>query len=326
MTVSKIFTIVTFASLLFLFTPVAALPARETCDKVVAIVNNDIITLYEINRKMKEIYGVDPADLKKKNEKQFFLARWKVLDRLIDERLAEAKARELDIQITADEVDKVIERLKRQNGITQEELLAGLKSRGLTYERYREKVRKELQRVRLINYEVKSKIIIREEKIKEYYEKHKKEFTSPGEVRLAAIFLKKDDSKQANQDDKTLQKAEEIISQLKQGADFGKLARQYSQGPGAQEGGDLGVFKTSQLDEVLAKVADALPAGGISEPIIRDAGIQILKVVEKRNAGLRPFPEVKEQIYDTLYREEVNKRFASWIKGLREKSYIKVLF
>lgn len=325
MTVSKIFTIVTLASILFLFRP-AAIPARETCDRVVAIVNNDIITLYELNAKLKEISGVDPAALKNKDEKQYFLARWKVLDMLIDERLAASKAKQLAIQVTPEEVDKAIERLKRQNAISQKELLASLKSRGLTYKRYREKVKRELQRVRLINYEVKSKIIIREEKIKEYYEKHKKEFTSPGEVHLAAIFLKKQGDQQSGEDKKTLEKARKIISKLKQGTDFAELARQYSQGPGAQEGGDLGIFKTSQLDEVLAKAANALPAGGVSGPIIREAGVQILKVVEKREAGLRPLTEVKEQIYDTLYREEVNRRFASWIKGLREKSYIKVLF
>lgn len=325
MKVLRLSMFVTLVSLFLLFRP-AGIPARETCDRVVAIVNNDIITLYELNKKLKEISGVDPTDLKNKDEKQYFLARWKVLDMLIDERLAEAKAKELAIQVTPEEVEKAIERLKRQNAISQEELLAGLKGRGITYEQYREKVKRELQRVRLINYEVKSKIIIRDEKIKEYYQNNKKEFTSPGEVHLAAIFLKKQDSKQPGEDEKTLQKGREIISRLRQGADFGELARQYSQGPGAQEGGDLGLFKTSQLDQELARAAEVLPVGGVSDPIIRDAGVQILKVIEKRDTGLRPLSEVKEQIYDTLYREEVNRRFVSWIKDLREKSYIKVLF
>jgi len=325
MNVLRISLFVTFISILLIFAP-SRTEARKTCDRVVAIVNNDIITLYELNAKMKEISGIDAEDLKKKDEQQYFRARWKVLDMLIDERLAAAKAKELGIQVTPEEVDKAIERVKRQNAISQEELLASLKSRGLTYEQYRDKVKRELQRVRLINYEVKSRIIIRDKKIKEYYEKHKKEFTNPGEVHLAAIFLKKQDPKQPGADEKTLQKARDIISKLKQGADFGDLARQYSQGPGAQEGGDLGFFKTSQLDEVLAKVAENLPVGGVSKPIIRDAGVQILKVVEKREPGLRPLSKVKEQIYDTLYREEVNKRFVSWIKDLREKSYIKVLF
>jgi peptidyl-prolyl cis-trans isomerase SurA len=269
---------------------------------------------------------LDPTDLKKKDEDQYFRARWKVLDMLIDERLAATKAKELGIEVTPEEVDKAIERVKRQNGLSQEELMAGLKNRGLTYERYRQNIKIELQRVRLINYEVKSKIIIRDEKVKEYYEQHKEEFTSPGEVHLAAIFLKKQNPQQPGEDEKLLQKATKILSELKQGADFAHLARQYSQGPGAQEGGDLGYFKTSQLDQVLAKTADALPVGGVSEPIIRETGIQILKVLEKREAGLRPLSQVKEQIYDTLYREEVNKRFISWIKGLRDKSYIKVLF
>jgi peptidyl-prolyl cis-trans isomerase SurA len=316
---------IALVSLLLLLIPQGT-KARETCDRVIAIVNNDIITLYELNAKLKEISGVDPADLQKKDEHQFFLARWKVLDGLIDERLAAAKAKELGITVSPEEVDKAIERMKRNSGISQEELLKGIKSRGLSLEQYREKFKQELQRVQLINYEVKSKIIIRDEKIKEYYEKNKKDFTSPGEVHLAAIFLKKKDSKQPGEEGKIVQQAKEIISQLRNGADFGALARKYSQGPGAAEGGDLGFFKTSQLDEVLGKVAASLPAGGVSEPIEREAGVQILKIIEKREAGLRPLSAVKDQIYDHLYREEVNKRFVSWIKELREKSYIKVLF
>ncbi|MBW1678294.1 MAG: SurA N-terminal domain-containing protein, partial [Deltaproteobacteria bacterium] len=145
MNVLRISMFVTICALLLLCSP-SGTEARETCDRVIAIVNNDIITLYELNTKMKEISGVDAADLKKKDERQFFLARWKVLDMLIDERLAAAKAKELNIQVTPEQVDKAIERLKRQNAISQEELLAGLKSRGLTYERYRDKIKRELQR------------------------------------------------------------------------------------------------------------------------------------------------------------------------------------
>jgi peptidyl-prolyl cis-trans isomerase SurA len=316
---------IALVSLLLLLIPQGT-KARETCDRVVAIVNNDIITLYELNAKLKEISGIDSDELQKKDEHQFFLARWKVLDGLIDERLASAKAKELGITVSPEEVDKAIERMKRQNGISQEELLKELKNRGLSLEQYKEKIKQELQRVQLINYEVKSKIIIRDEKIKEYYEKNKKDFTSPGEVHLAAIFLKKKDSKEPPEEGKTVQQAKEIISQLRKGADFGEMAKKYSQGPGAAGGGDLGFFKTSQLDEKLAKVAASLPVGNVSEPIVRENGVQILKIIEKREAGLRPLSAVKDQIYDHLYNEEVNKRFTTWIKDLREKSYIKVLF
>jgi peptidyl-prolyl cis-trans isomerase SurA len=321
----KIFICVCFVSVFLLFRP-AGIEARECFDRVVAIVNNDIITLYELNTEFKQLVGDNPSDLQKTDDQEYFRARWKVLDMLIDERIAAAKAKELDIQVTPEEVDKAIERMKRQNALSQEDLMAGLKNRGLTYERYRENVKKELQRVSLINYEVKSKIIIRDEKVKEYYEAHKKEFSSPGEVHLATIFLKREESDPTGAGGKVLEKARKILSRLKQGADFGALAKENSQGPGAQDGGDLGFFKTSQLDKVLGKTVDSLPTGGVSEPIIREGGVQIIKVLEKREAGLRPLSQVKEQIYDTLYKAEVNKRFVSWIKELRDKSYIKVLF
>lgn len=296
------------------------------CDRVVAIVNDDIITLHEVNTKMEEISGVKPAELKKEDEQKYFSARWKVLDLLIDERIAAEKAKELGIDVPPEEVDQAIEKIKKQNGLTQEELIASLKKRGISYDHYRTEMKQDLERMHLINLEVKSKIIIRDDIIKQYYKNHKKEFTSPGEIHLAAIFLRDENPHNPEAHRALMKKARKILTDLKEGQDFSKLARKYSQGPGAQEGGDLGMFKMAQLDDTLSKVVNALPVGGISGPISRDSDIQILKVLSRQEAGLKSLPQVREQIYDILYKKEVNRRFAAWIKNLREKAYIKIMF
>lgn len=296
------------------------------CDRVVAIVNNDIITLHEVDTKMEEISGIKPAELKKEDNEKYLSTRWKVLDLLIDERIAAEKAKELGIDVSPEEIDAAIERIKKQNGLTQEEFVADLKERGISYEQYRKQVKQDLERMHLINQEVKSKIIIRDETVKQYYEKHRSKFSSPGEIHLAAIFLREGNANDPDAQRALMKKARDILAELKQGKDFSELARKYSQGPGAQDGGDLGVFKMSQLDNTLARIANALPVGGISEPIARDGGIQILKVLSKQEAGLKSLSQVREKIYDTLYKQEVNRRFASWIKNLREKAYIKIMF
>ncbi len=311
----------TIAAVLIFSGPFPA-PAK-ILDRVVAIVNSDIITLHELNSKIREMTGLDPTDIKNEDEQKYLETRQKVLDMLIDDRIASQKAGELGIRITSKEVDRAIERMKRQNNITQEELMTGLKERNLTYERYRKQMEQNLERVRLINVEVNSKIVVREEKIEAYYKAHQKKFTSPEEVHLAAIFLKGTDPADSPH---LMKKAQDLIEKLREGSDFEELAQKYSEGPGAKDGGDLGFFKTSQLDEILSKITKALPPGGVSEPIVRDAGIQIVKVLEKREAGLRPLDEVRDRIYDTLYQEEVNRRFLSWIKDLREKAYIKIVF
>jgi peptidyl-prolyl cis-trans isomerase SurA len=134
----------------------------EICNRVVAVVNNEIITLYELNSRLKELTGLEPAVLRMKDEKGYLNARRRVLDLLIDERIATEKIQELGIKVTQKEVDSAIERIKQENSLTHEDLLHSLEAKGLTYETYQENIKKDLERMRLINFEVKSKIIIRE--------------------------------------------------------------------------------------------------------------------------------------------------------------------
>ncbi len=300
--------------------------AAEIRNRVVAIVNDDLITLYELNAKIKELTGLDPGDLKAVDEGRYLKTRRDVVDLLINEKIASGKIRELGIHVTDKEVDAAIEKIKADNHLTQEDLLAELKEQGMTYEKYRSNIRKELERVELVNFEVKSKIIILEEKIKEYYEKNKKQFTSNEKVRLAVIVLRQEDPSDPDETRSLNHKAQEILGRLKNGENFGELARKYSQGPGASEGGDMGFFKSSELNPKLREVVREMSAGEVSGPITMPSGIQIIKVLEKHGGGVRPFEEVKDAIYGILYREELDSRFSSWMKELREKAYTKIIF
>jgi peptidyl-prolyl cis-trans isomerase SurA len=204
--------------------------------------------------------------------------------------------------------------------------VVSLKERGMTFEEYRQRVVNDIERLRLIQSEVKSKIILREEEIRNYYAENKEEFTVQERIHLAAIFLKQEDASSGGDASALMNKAKDIIERIKAGADFTDLAKKYSQGPGAEEGGDLGFFKISQLDPELQNIARRLSTGDLSDPIKRYFGLQIIKVLEKDEARTKSYEEVRNAIYDKLYREEINKRYASWIKELREKAYTKVIF
>ncbi len=300
--------------------------AAETCNRVVAIVNNDVITLHELNKKMKEVTGLAPEDLRFQDEERYLQARRKVLEIIINDRIAQEKIRELGIQVSEEQIDTAIEQMKRENKLTQEDLLAGLKREGISYEKYRQRIKRDLEIYKLINFEVKSKIIVRDEDIVAYYEENKDKFSSEGQVRLAGIFLMREDPKDEGELDGLTQKGEDILSRLKQGESFGDLARAFSQGPGVDEGGDLGTFKLSDLDPALRKIVNGLPAGGVSGLIVASNGVQILKVVEKQGGESMSFEDVRDKIYSILYREEMDKLYAAWIKELRESSYTKTIF
>jgi len=298
----------------------------EVLNRVVAIVNSELITLYELNGRMKKMTGTEPADLRARDEKRYLEIRRKILDALIDEKITAEKVRELGIRVTAEQVDSAIERIKKDNSFTQEDLIAYLKKHGTDYETYGKNIKDQLERIQLVNLEVKSKIIIREEKIKEYYEQHKNKFRVEEKVRLATIVLRKKGPSDKAGAASLNEKAREISIKLRNGEDFSGLARKYSQGPGAEEGGDLGFFKTSQLNPELKEVIKDLAPGGISEPMVLPSGLQIIMLIERQEGRLKTMEEVRDHIFQIFYEQEVNKRYSTWIKGLREKAYTKIIF
>jgi peptidyl-prolyl cis-trans isomerase SurA len=299
--------------------------AAEVCNRVVAVVNNDVITLYELNIRIKEMTGSAPEELMQKNETMFRDAQRKILELLIDEKIAQAKIKELGIKVADRQVDNFLEKMKRDNQWTQEDLVAGLEKEGLSYEKYRERVRRDLERAQLIEYEVRSKIIIRDEVIQKYYEDHRGTFGVAEKVQLAGIFLMRKNMKSEEEMRELYKKAQDISAKLKAGADFSQMAANYSEGPGTNQGGDLGQFTVDHLEAGLKSVVEALPEGGISDPLVRPNGIQIIKVVKKQTGKLRSLEEMKEAIYGILYQEEVNRRYQAWIKELRDSAYTRVM-
>jgi len=298
----------------------------DICNRIVAFVNNDIITSYELENRMQKLVGTSLDQFKEKDPQGYSDARRQILNMLIDEKIAQERIKELGINISAKEIDQAIERLKEDNHWTHEDLLLRLKDQKLSLYEYKEAMKTELERVRLINHEVKSKIIVRDEDIGEYYKRHQDEFSSPSRVRLSAIFIKAASDSGGGETKSARESAKEILSRLKAGEDFSELARAFSQGPGASNGGDLGFFKVSQLDKELQEVVTEISEGGISEPIPRAGGLQIIKITQKEKGGTRNLQEVRDAIFNRLYKEEVNRRYVKWLGELRKKAYTKIIY
>ena len=299
--------------------------SAETANCLVAVVNDDVITLHELHKKMKEMTGIDPGTLKERSRQQYNDARRMILERLIEDRIALEKIREIGIEVKDSEVDDAIERIKRDNHWSQKELEATLRDKGLTWEEYREKVREDLQRYKLVNFEVKSRIIIRDERIEAYYEEHKERFQRKPGVEIATIFLLREGSGKDGSVDPE-RRAASLVRRIREGSDFGELAREHSDGPGAGEGGYLGRFDPKQLEPEIRKVIEQTPEGGVSDPIIKPNGVQIIKVLDKGGTGLMPLEKVRDAIYRILLREEIDRRYVVWIEEPKARTYTKVLF
>ena len=316
---------------ILLFLAMVALPgfhhaAGETLNRVVAIVNDDLVTLHELNKKIQALTGLTPVELRGQNEENYYKVRSQILELLIDEKITRGKIQEMGIEVDQKEIDNAIEKMKSDNKWTQEDLVSRLQSEGLSLEKYRENMKGELERIRLVNLEVRSRILIRKEIMTQYYEENKDRFSDEMKVHLASIFLllkNPDDEKESLEIEK---KGGTILARLKAGEDFKDLARKFSQGPGAEDGGYLGVFKLDELNPGLKKILEVIPEGGFSDLIIMPKGIQIIMMVKKDGGKAKSFEDVEDAIYGILYQEEIDKRYKAWIKELRERSYTKIIF
>jgi peptidyl-prolyl cis-trans isomerase SurA len=307
----------------YLLTPILGISA-ETSNRVVALVQDDVITLYELDNRMEEFTGQTVEEIRARGEEYLSNARKDVLDLLIDERLTMEKVKELEITISKDEVEMSIENIRKSNEMTHEEFLAQLVKEGLTYDKLYQRIQADLERRKLIGWEVQSKIVISDEDIERYYRENSEKYQMPAEAEIAGIFLMTSDDNPKVMEELT-QKGNDILNKLADGESFEDLAKKYSEGPGAEEGGSLGSFKLSQIDDDLLNIINNLNEGEVSGLIIRDKSIQIIKLLKRKDAGWVPLDKVEDEIYEVLFSVEIDKRYKSWFNGLRSRSFIKKL-
>jgi peptidyl-prolyl cis-trans isomerase SurA len=311
---------------LILFVLLAGTVCAEITNRIVASVNNDIITLWELNASIKRLTGLTPKDLQLRNEKKFYELRRTVLNEMINEKIAEQEIAKLQLTVTDEDVQASIERVKEDNNLTQEQLIASLKAEGTSFEEYKERVRKDIERARLVNHEVRSKIVVTDEDIRRYHENNAQEYRQFHELRLARIFLRVRDPDNAEEIARVRTAGRKILQELNRGGDFFQMARKYSQGPAAPEGGDLGWIALDQVETELRETIAKLSPGEYTDLHPAPSGFQIIRVVDEKKGGVTPLAEVRDEIYSKVFKKKVEEKYAAWIKELREKSYIKVIF
>lgn len=301
-----------------------ALPAgARRLNGIAAIVNDDIITFREVLREsqplIQEAQKKGVVDDKARQE-----LRKAVLDRLIEKQLTQQKVKELGIKIGDEEIRQSIEDVKRQNNnMTQQQLEAALKNQGYTLAQYEAQIRDQLERLRLVSVEVRSKVMVTDRETEEYYQTHLDRFAEDEQFRARHIFIKVDEKAPAAQIQKATATALQILHEARQGKDFGTLAQEYSDDPAAKkDGGDLGTFKRGEMLADLEKAILPLKPGEVGELVATPSGLHIVKLEERTQGKYKPLETVKADIRELLYRQKQDERFTAWMKELRAKASI----
>lgn len=321
----RLFTIA--ALFLLSFSLQSVIAKAEVADRIVAVVNNEIITLSELNEEGKPYFQalikqVPTEQLQHEMQK----LRQEVLSHLIDQRLIEQQATKLEIKISDDEITQTIETMLSENHATKDELNKDLAAKGLTEEQYRKQLKSQILQSRLINHEVRSKVVITDEKINQYYkEKYvDQQGITSGYHLLQIGFLWDDQGKKKTVDEARIA-AESAKKRLDAGENFGDVARSVSDLPSKEDGGDIGIFQENELAAYMKDAVLAMKPGETSGIIETPAGLQILKLLSQSGdqSSAPPLMEVKKDIENQLYKQEGEQLFKKWITELRANAFIK---
>ncbi|MGD8492506.1 MAG: SurA N-terminal domain-containing protein [Desulfobacterales bacterium] len=296
-------------------------------DRIVAVVNDEIITLYELNKELKPYeenikalgYDVDKA------RETLFKLRSDLLNKLIDQKLTDQQINKNKINVSEKEIDKALERIKKTRSYTDEDLRAGLAQQGLTMEEYRENLKQQLLRRNLVNREIKSKIVVTNEEIEAYYNAHREKYAGKTKYHIWNIALQLSQYADDTEKQIALEKMEKVLAQLKQGRSFASIVSENLGTPGMPQGGDLGLFQLDELSAQLQGVVRFMSAGEYSSILKFAGGYQIIFIEEVLSTDPRAMAEAKNEIQEILYNEAINNRYNSWLNELRVRSHIKII-
>jgi len=302
-----------------LFLVGVAAPAKIV-DRIVAQVNDDIITLSDLNREMEEVRQQLATQYSGEQlEQEIKKAEKDLLDALIQEKLLLQKATELgfganvDIQVTA-----AVERLRKENNIKDmQDFERALAQQGMTLAGFRERIRRRIITDGLIQEFVGSRITLLSTEVERYYKEHAQEFTKPAEVTLSEIII----PVEGNEGEA---KANDVRKRAMQGEAFATLASQYSKGPTASKGGGIGTYVTAKLNIEIARAIAQLKEGDVSTVLKTKEGFVIYRVDGRKAAAVTPLEEVKQEIQTRLYRQKFNPELQRFVAQLKEDAYIQI--
>jgi len=300
----------------------AVFGSQDVVEEIIAIVNDDIITRSEYEASLRSLYQMLQSQLEGEElNKQFNLLKGNLLETMIREMLLLQEAREKDFDVT-EQVNLYIENLMKENNIeTDAQLRQELRKQGLDYEGWKKQLEESFLKQALIYNEVDRYIVLDDSELISYHKSHPEEFTEPAEYRLRVIYI----SPEGKSEEELQAKKEEISRRLSEGEDMADLAGQYSEGPEKESQGDLGSFQKGELEKALEEAVEKLNPGEIHSWIEARNGWYLLKLEEKKEARLKSFEEVKQEIEKKIFSERKRNKTEEYIKKLIESNYVKIL-
>jgi peptidyl-prolyl cis-trans isomerase SurA len=296
----------------------AASPARaETANRIIAVINDDIITEAELAEHVEAMLaerdapeGATPAQVMQE-----------MLRRLIQQRLILQEAKREGVVVGGDEIAKRLDEMAQRAG-SPETFESLLEEQGLTRDQLKEQIRDQMMIERVIASKVKSTIMVSPQEVAQEIEAHP-ELAKTGDRIRASHLLVRVDERRSEEDAKAL--AERLRQELADGADFDALAKQHSEDSHARQGGDMGWVAQGELMPELDAVLFGLEPGAVSPPVKSRLGFHLLRAGERRPASSLTVMEAHAEVYQMLFQRKYQDVLSRWLKGLADRAFVQVL-
>ena len=299
---------------------------QELLDRVVAVVNDDIITQSELDGLLRPLYEQYMRDYSGQTVmKMLAEAQDKLLSQLIEDRLVYQEALNKKLDISETEIEREMIAFRQRFG-SEAKLEEALRSENISIKDLQDKLKKQALVRKLHEIEVRSKVVVSPREVEEYFAAHQSEFAAPEQIRITSLTIKKSDESRAKgiTDEDAQGRLRALQERAKKGEDFNKLIEESSEDKHADQGGKGNWILRGQMIPAVDEIIFATPEGQMTDVIETPIGYHLFKVVEKQLPVQKTFEQSRDQIYDILFQKKSEERFTRWIEDLRKSAYISV--
>ena len=296
----------------------------ELVDRVAAVVNNDVITLSEVEKRAApELARIDQETGGAERGQKRAAAMKRILDTMIDEKLVDNELKELKVTIGDKEVDAAIDEVKKSYNLNDEQLQQAVAREGYTVAEYREQMRKQIGRYKLISEKVRKNVKVSDADVQTEYDRMTRAEGEDYEVHVRHILIAVPRNASQAQVEQARTKAAAVAVEAREpGVDFAELAKKRSEGSSSSDGGDLGFFKRGTMVPEFERVAFSLKTGEVSDPVRTQFGWHVLKLEEIRKLGMKPLAEVRPEIEERLRRAQADRLTSQYMETLRNAAVV----
>lgn len=306
------------AGLLLLALSATPALAEQLVSKIAAVVNDEVITTVDVDHRLQQLLPADAASLTAEQRQQLWT---KAREQLIDKALWRQRQAQLKLKVSDAELDRAVDDVASHNQLTRKQLMSAVEGEGLAWDAYREQLRQEILKFRMMQKDVYGQVEVTNHEIRQYYQDHIDQFRLPPTVRLLRLsFPLPADDAGARAVRREVATARQ---QLEAGTPFGDLLTKL-RGAGKADGGDTGRVALGQLNPAFGKAIASLKAGELSQPVEVGGAIHLLQLAEREAGKVKPFEAVKNGIRDRLLKQKRQGRVDNYLKELRRKAYVDI--